>query len=99
MDSATVTFGAQALTVRALTLRQLRTVFPEFGKSGASSMPRPDGIDAAVEIIVAAAQRDQPGVTADAVTDGSIPEIRAAMKTVLELSGLVPSGEAPAAAT
>lgn len=97
MDQTTITLGATTLTVRPLSLRQLRTIFPEFGKS--PTMPRPDGIEAAVEIIVAAATRDQPDITAEAVAEGSIPELTSSMQTILKLSGLISKGEAPAAAT
>lgn len=99
MEPTTITLGGKSFTVRPLTMRQLRIVFPAFAKVGGALGP--ESVDAAVTIILAGISRDAPDMTTDTVLDleAPVPAIIAAVRTIAEISGFAPAGEAPAAAT
>jgi len=95
-EEAKITLGGAAFAVRALTLRQLRSVLPAFARAGAIGAE--DGVDAAIEILAAALSRDHPDITRETLldTEASVQELAEAVTTVARLSGLVSMGEAGA---
>jgi len=95
-DPVTIRLGGADFAVRALTLRQLRSVLPAFARAGAIGAE--DGVDAAIEILAAALSRDHPEITRETLldTEASVQELAEAVTTVARLSGLVSPGEAGA---
>ena len=96
IDPVTIHLGGADFAVRALTLRQLRSVLPAFARAGAIGAE--DGVDAAIEILTAALSRDHPDITRERLldTEASVQELAEAVTTVARLSGLVSPGEAEA---
>jgi hypothetical protein len=102
--AVTVALGGRDFAIRPLTLRQLR----DLGVALATMQEPPAGAaereklayDRMVEGLAIALRRDAPEMTADAIYDleATLPELRAAWTALLAHSGLVPAGEAPAAA-
>lgn len=95
-DITIIRLGGAEFAIRPLTLRQLRSVLPAFAR--AAAITAEDGIDAAIEILAAALSRDHPEMSRDALLEieASVEELAQAVGAVATLSGLVPSGEAPA---
>lgn len=92
-DSAAITLGGNAYTIRPLTLRQLKVVLPAF-----TAVQRGDNpVAAGISIIHAALLRDHP-LSLDAIEDmeTTMEEVTAAVRAIAELAGLVPKGEAKA---
>ncbi|HXP29711.1 MAG TPA: hypothetical protein VN832_01385 [Stellaceae bacterium] len=102
--AATLTFGGQDFTVRPLTIGQLRAVGVGAAKlrQTADDPVAAEGAwyDAMAEIISAALRRDHPEMTVEAVLalEADVPRLVEANRVILRLSGLVPAGEARAAA-
>jgi len=96
MNSKIITLGGRDFAIRPLTLRQLRDVLPAFAR--AAGMTSEDGINAAIDIVVAALSRDHGALARDAILDleSTAQELARAVGAIARLSGLVSEGE-PAA--
>lgn len=101
----TITLSGRSYALRPLTLGQLRRVLPAFAR--AAGLEREEAIDAAIDIVAAALERDHPALTRDALLGIEMRpvELIAAVDAIARLSGLVPdeagdaaSGEAGASA-
>lgn len=103
--ATSLVFGGREFTVRPLTIGQLRAI----GVGAAKLRQRPEDpvaaearfYDAVAEIISAALLRDHPEMTPEAVLglEADVPRLVEANRIILRLSGLVPMGEAQAAAS
>ncbi|MGH6799144.1 MAG: hypothetical protein ACREDI_12270 [Roseiarcus sp.] len=93
---AAIALGGRNFTVRPLTLRQLRTILPAFGR--AAQLTAEAGVDAAIDIIASALARDHAALTRDALLDMEVmpSELAGAIGVIAKLSGLVEPGEAQA---
>jgi hypothetical protein len=105
MAATTLVFGSREYTIRPLTIGQLRAI-----GIGAAKLRQPaqdpvaaEGAwyDSMAEIISAALMRDHPEMTTDAVLglESDVQRLLEANRSILRLSGLVPPGEGPAAAS
>ena len=89
-----ITLGGRDFVVRPLTLGQLRTILPAFGR--AAQLTAEAGVDAAIDIIAATLARDHAGLTRDALLEMEVMprELASAVGVIARLSGLVEAGEA-----
>lgn len=107
----TLTFGTKEYVVRALTIGQLESL--GVGMAAMRRLPE-DPVEAErasfenmVDTLVIALSRDDPDMTADKVRslEADAAQLRASVRAILELSGLIPpdeadkSGEATAASS
>lgn len=85
----TITLGGRSYALRPLTLGQLRRVLPAFAR--AAGLVREEAIDAAIDILAAALERDHPALTRDALLGIEMrpAELIAAVDAIARLSGLV----------
>ena len=85
----TITIGRRSFALRPLTLGQLRHVLPAFAR--AAGLANEDAIDAAIDILAAALERDHPAMTHEALlgTELRPAELIAAVDAIARLSGLV----------
>ena len=85
----TITLGGRGYALRPLTLGQLRRVLPAFAR--AAGLTQEDSIDAAIDILAAALERDHPALTRDALLEIELKpaELIAAVDAIARLSGLV----------
>lgn len=91
----TVFLGGRGYAIRPLTLGQLRRVLPAFAR--AAGLADEPAIDASIDIVAAALERDHPALTRDTLLGIEMrpAELIAAVDAIARLSGLV--AEAPAA--
>jgi hypothetical protein len=96
----TITLGGRRFALRPLTLGQLRRVLPAFAR--AAGLAQEEAIDAAIDILAAALERDHAAMTRDVLLDTELRpvELIAAVDAIARLSGLVAeegagSGEGP----
>jgi hypothetical protein len=99
----TIVLGGRRFALRPLTLGQLRRVLPAFAR--AAGLAQEEAIDAAIDILAAALERDHPALTRDALLDFEMrpAELVAAVDAIARLSGLIAEegaapGETPASA-
>jgi hypothetical protein len=88
-ETIAIELGGRHFTVTALTFRQLRDIEDALGRAlTPGALPGVD-FDAAVDILTAALGRTHPEMTREAILDleGTKPEIVAATRAVLRLSG------------
>jgi hypothetical protein len=85
----TITLGGRRFALRPLTLGQLRRVLPAFAR--AAGLANEDAIDAAIDILAAALERDHAAITRDILlgTELRPAELIAAVDAIARLSGLV----------
>lgn len=85
----TITLGARRFALRPLTLGQLRCVLPAFAR--AAGLAQEEAIDAAIDILAAALERDHSAMTRDALLGIEMrpAELIAAVDAIARLSGLV----------
>ncbi|HEV8015216.1 MAG TPA: hypothetical protein VGP48_06765 [Stellaceae bacterium] len=85
----TITLGGRSFMLRPLTLGQLRSVLPAFAR--AAGLAHEDAIDAAIDILAAALERDHAAMTRDALLGIELrpAELIAAVDAIARLSGLV----------
>jgi hypothetical protein len=85
----TITLGGRRFALRPLTLGQLRRVLPAFAR--AASLAQEEAIDAAIDILAAALERDHAAMTRDVLLDVELrpAELIAAVDAIARLSGLV----------
>ena len=85
----TIALGGRRFALRPLTLGQLRRVLPAFAR--AAGLANEAAIDAAIDIIAAALERDHPAMTRDVLLDIELRpvELIAAVDAIARLSGLV----------
>jgi hypothetical protein len=91
----TITMGGRSFALRPLTLGQLRRVLPAFAR--AAGLGNEDSIDAAIDILAAALERDHAAMTREALLGIELrpAELIAAVDAVARLSGLVSDEAAP----
>jgi hypothetical protein len=91
----TITLGGRRFALRPLTLGQLRSVLPAFAR--AAGLANEEAIDAAIDIIAAALERDHPAFDRDALLGIEMrpAELIAAVDTIARLSGLVAEEPGP----
>lgn len=96
-ETTSLVYGGRKFEIRPLTLRQIRDLLPALSVA-AEGFGTESGIAACARILAAALGRDHPEMTFDTVLEceTSPAEIAAAVNAVIELSGLVPAGEAKA---
>jgi hypothetical protein len=99
----TIVLGGRRFALRPLTLGQLRRVLPAFAR--AAGLAQEEAIDAAIDILAAALERDHPLMTRDGLLGFEMlaAELIAAVDAIARLSGLVAEenaglGEEPASA-
>ncbi len=85
----TIVLGGRRFALRPLTLGQLRRVLPAFAR--AAGLANEAAIDAAIDILAAALERDHPALTRDVLLDIELRpvELIAAVDAIARLSGLV----------
>lgn len=85
----TIVLGGRRFALRPLTLGQLRSVLPAFAR--AAGLAQEEAIDAAIDILAAALERDHPAMTRDALLGFEMrpAELIAAVDAIARLSGLV----------
>jgi hypothetical protein len=85
----TITMGGRRFALRPLTLGQLRRVLPAFAR--AAGLGNEAAIDAAIDILAAALERDHPAMTRDVLLGFEMrpAELIAAVDAIARLSGLV----------
>lgn len=85
----TITMGGRRYALRPLTLGQLRRVLPAFAR--AAGLVREEAIDAAIDIVATALERDHPALTRDVLLGIEMRpvELIAAVDAIARLSGLV----------
>lgn len=85
----TIVLGGRRFALRPLTLGQLRRVLPAFAR--AAGLAQEDAIDAAIDILAAALERDHPETTREALLACEMrpAELIAAVDAIARLSGLV----------
>lgn len=90
----TITLGGRHFALRPLTLGQLRRVLPAFAR--AAGLAQEEAIDAAIDILAAALERDHPALTRDALLDFEMQpaELIAAVDAIARLSGLIAEEDA-----
>ena len=92
----TIVLGGRRFALRPLTLGQLRRVLPAFAR--AAGLAQEEAIDAAIDILAAALERDHPAMTREGLLDFEMrpAELVAAVDAIARLSGLVAEeGAAP----
>jgi len=107
-ETIKIALAGQEYSVRRLTLRQLRAL----GIGGVAANAKRESenpaireeaaYDRYVEVIATALSRDNPEMTAEAILEAEvngIGEVLVAVNAIFEFSGLVPAGEAQAAAS
>lgn len=104
-ETITVTLAGQVYTIRRLTLRQLRDL--GIGAIKAKAPLPADEVEAECEAfdrftatVAAGLARDYPEMTVEAIygLEATLAEVVAASRAILDHAGLVPAGEARAAA-
>jgi hypothetical protein len=85
----TINLGGRRFALRPLTLGQLRRVLPAFAR--AAGLAQEEAIDAAIDILAAALERDHVSMTRDVLLDIELRpiELIAAVDAIARLSGLV----------
>jgi hypothetical protein len=85
----TITLGGRRFALRPLTLGQLRHVLPAFAR--AAGLAQEEAIDAAIDILAAALERDHPATTRETLLGIEMrpAELVAAVDAIARLSGLV----------
>jgi hypothetical protein len=85
----TITLGGRRFVLRPLTLGQLRRVLPAFAR--AAGLAQEEAIDAAIDILAAALERDHAAMTRDVLLGVELRpvELITAVDAIARLSGLV----------
>jgi hypothetical protein len=85
----TIALGGRRFALRPLTLGQLRCVLPAFAR--AAGLANEEAIDAAIDILAAALERDHPAMTRDTLLGFEMrpAELIASVDAIARLSGLV----------
>jgi hypothetical protein len=85
----TITLGGRRFALRPLTLGQLRRVLPAFAR--AAGLAQEEAIDAAIDILAAALERDHAAMTRDVLLGVELrpAELIASVDAIARLSGLV----------
>jgi hypothetical protein len=100
IEGTTVMMGGQGWVIPPLNLKSVRKIQPLIPVLNAMDIASPEAVDAMVELVFIALQRNYPDVTKDQVEDMvDLGNLQGIVNAVMNVSGLGPkamTGAAPA---